>query len=82
MLPASTRHSAAWFHRIQNLTVGPSTPETLTVPMRNMVQIPSIMAKQKNTVAIRTLIMAGVLAVGLAAAMFAKNYMATGLLVS
>lgn len=40
------------------------------------------MAKPNNTVAVRTLIMAGVLAIGLVAAMLAKSHIATGLVAS
>lgn len=36
-----------------------------------------IMSKPNNTVAVRTLVMAGILAIGLVAAMLAKGYLAT-----
>lgn len=40
------------------------------------------MKKQNNTVAIRTLVMAGVLAIGLIATMFAKGLIPTAVLAS
>lgn len=40
------------------------------------------MDKQNNTVAVRTLIMAGILAVGLVAAMLAKGLISTAVLAS
>jgi hypothetical protein len=49
---------------------------------RTAAQILSTMNKQNNSVAIRTLVMAAVLVVGLIAAMFAKGLISTAVLAS